>query len=98
MEAFASRALAQKLWTDVRTDSPCILHDFVSSVFVCSHNCYHYKIPEQGKGTDDHLLPLGDWLFFNISGVILFPFIRCYPRHGYLVNFGGASAYVSVGV
>ena len=23
---------------------------------------YHYKIPEQGKGTDDHLLPLGDWL------------------------------------
>ena len=25
----------------------------------CSHNCYHYKIPEQGKDTYDHLLPLG---------------------------------------
>ena len=31
----------------------------------CSHNCHHYKIPEQGKGTDDHLLPLGDWLCLN---------------------------------
>ena len=28
----------------------------------CLHNSKHYKIPEQGKGTDDHLLPLGDWL------------------------------------
>ena len=28
----------------------------------CLYNSYHHKIPEQGKGTDDHLLPLGDWL------------------------------------
>ena len=28
---------------------PCLLH------------CYYQEIPKQGKGTDDHLLPLGDW-------------------------------------
>ena len=28
----------------------------------CSHNSHHYKILAQGKGTDDHLLILGDWL------------------------------------
>ena len=28
----------------------------------CSHNSYRYKILKQGKGTDDHLLPLGHWL------------------------------------
>ena len=27
----------------------------------CLHNIYHYEIPEQSKGNDDHLLPLGDW-------------------------------------
>ena len=27
----------------------------------CLHNSHHHKIPEQGKGTDDYLLPLGDW-------------------------------------
>ena len=47
-------------------DSPystglCLLR-FPPEPLPCSHNCYHYKIPEQGKGTDDHLLPLGDWL------------------------------------
>ena len=30
----------------------------------CLHNSYHHKIPEQGKGTDDHLLPLGNWFLF----------------------------------
>merc|ERR1712198_660512 len=40
----------------------------------CLHNSYHHKIPEQGKGTDDHLLPLGDWLssFFVFFFRLLF--------------------------
>ena len=29
---------------------------------LCSNNSNPPKIPEQGKGTFDHLLPLGDWL------------------------------------
>ena len=57
-------------WTDVRTDSPCFtglrLLRFPLEPLPCSHNCYHYKIPEQGKGTVDHLLPLGDW-FWDVS-------------------------------
>ena len=28
----------------------------------CLHSSYHHEIPQQGKGTDDHPLPLGDWL------------------------------------
>ena len=31
------------------------------NTFEQGSDCYHYKIPEQGNGTDDHLLPLGDW-------------------------------------
>ena len=38
---------------------------FLPGPLPCLHNIYHYKIPEQGKGTDDHLLPLGDWLDHN---------------------------------
>ena len=34
---------------------------FPLELLPCSHNSYRYEIPEQGKGTDDHLLPLGDW-------------------------------------
>ena len=29
----------------------------------CLQNSYHKKILKQGKGTDEHFLPLGDWLF-----------------------------------
>ena len=29
----------------------------------CLHNSDQYKKREQGKGADDHLLPLGDWSF-----------------------------------
>ena len=32
----------------------------------CLHDCYYYKIPKQGNGTDDHLLPLGDWFFLEL--------------------------------
>ena len=47
----------------VRTDSPCVLQDFVplrgrSPAYLKG---YHKQIAQQGKGTDDHLLPLGDW-------------------------------------
>ena len=31
---------------------------FPTEPLPCSHNCYHYEIPKQGKATDDHLLPL----------------------------------------
>ena len=66
-------------WTYVRmdrhTDSPCStglrLLRFPPEPLPCSHSCQHYKIPEHGKGTDDHLLPLGDWLF-------LFPPFHCF--------------------
>ena len=74
-------------WTDRRmygcTDSPCStgLHLlwFLPGPLPCSHNCYHYKIPEQGKGTDDHLLHLGDWLTvlhssFHMIGQHLHPY------------------------
>ena len=27
----------------------------------CLNNSYQYKIQEQGKDTNNHLLPLGDW-------------------------------------
>ena len=53
--------------TDGRRDSPCILQDFVPlwlppGPLSCLLNCYHEEIPKQGKGTNDHLLPLCDWL------------------------------------
>ena len=51
-----------------RTDSPystglCLLR-FPPEPLPCSHNSYQYKISDKGKGTDDHLLPLGDWFSF----------------------------------
>ena len=42
-----------------RTTSP---HVPSGSAAQSSHNGDHHKIPDQGKGTDDHLLPWGDWL------------------------------------
>ena len=36
----------------------------------CLHHGYNNKIPEQGMGTDDHLLPLGDCSF-----LLLFPLL-----------------------
>ena len=46
------------------TDSPCFLQDFVplwgrSPAYLKG---YCKQTAQQGKGTDDHLLPLGDWL------------------------------------
>ena len=31
----------------------------------CLHNRHRSEIPKQGKGTADHLLPLGDWFFLS---------------------------------
>ena len=60
-----------------RTDSPYStvlrLLRFPPEPLPCSHNCYHYKILEQGKGTDDHLLPLGDWFFYHASLSLMGP-------------------------
>ena len=47
-----------------RTDSPCVLQDFIplrgqSPAYLKG---YHKQTVQQGKATDDHLLPLGDWL------------------------------------
>ena len=58
--------------TNVRTDEwtyrfplystgLCLLR-FPSEPLPCSHNSYRYQIQKQGKGTNDYLLPLGDWL------------------------------------
>ena len=57
--------------TDGRTDSPCILQDFVPSSSLrgrCPAYIIEYfkQMPRQGKGTDDHLLPLGDWFLPSI--------------------------------
>ena len=40
---------------------------FPSGPLPCLHYNYHQEIPEQGKGTDDHLLPLGDWFTSEFS-------------------------------
>ena len=47
---------------------------FLPGPLPCLHNIYHYKIPEQGKGTDDHLLPLGDWFFIKLQ---FHPTVHC---------------------
>ena len=65
------------VWKYRRTNSPCILQDFVPPSSLWGRcpayiiNNYHYNISEQGKGTDDHLWPLGDWftLLLYCSGV-----------------------------
>ena len=33
----------------------------------CLHSSYHIKMAGQDKGTDDHLMPLGDWLMSNFD-------------------------------
>ena len=38
----------------------------------CLHNSYHKKVVKQGRGTDDHLLPLGDWFSFFLSVTYFF--------------------------
>ena len=52
-----------------RTDSPCVLQDFVplrgrSPAYLKG---YHKQTAQQGKGTEDHLLPLGDWFMSNFD-------------------------------
>ena len=66
-------------WTDGRVDGTyrfplystglCPLQ-FPQGPLPCLHNSYHDEIPEQGKGTDDHLLPLGDWLISLIQNLV----------------------------
>ena len=58
--------------TDIRTDFPCILQDIIplgSAALPTS------KLPTyndgQGKGTADHLLPLGDLFFFVIAKIFV---------------------------
>ena len=52
-----------------RTDSPCVLQDFVplrgqSPAYLKG---YHKQTAQQGKGTEDHLLPLGDWFLSKLN-------------------------------
>ena len=37
----------------------------------CLLNSQYQEMPKQGKGTDDHLLPLGDWLLCSLQIFIL---------------------------
>ena len=59
-------ALSSSFWGSWygRTDSPCVLQDFIplrgrSPAYLKG---YHKQTAQQGKGTEDHFLPLGDWL------------------------------------
>ena len=51
--------------TDGRTDSPCVLQDFVpfGAAALLPLNLHHFLL-KQGTGTADHLLPLGCYFVF----------------------------------
>ena len=58
---------------DERTENLPILQDFVpyrgrcpASIKITKKNKNKKKV-QQGKGTADHLMPRGDWLFFFLS-------------------------------
>ena len=56
-------------WTDGRTEFLPILQDFVPSRGRCPATLCDFKTAKrQGKGTADHMMPLGDWL--NMEGKI----------------------------
>ena len=44
---------------------------FPPGLLPCLQNNHHYEIPEQGKGTNDHLLPLGDWFILYFLSLCL---------------------------
>ena len=46
-----------------RTLSPLVPSG--AAALPCLPDSKHHELQEQGKGTDDHLLPLGDWLFMK---------------------------------
>ena len=60
-------------WTDEWTEFLPILQDFIpyrgccpASIKITKKN-QQEKTVEQGKGTADHLMPLGDWLYLVLS-------------------------------
>ena len=63
----------------------CLLQ-FPPGPLPCLHNRYQKKILQQGKGTDDHLLPLGEWLtllsisfcLFSLSPKMSHPSVTAY--------------------
>ena len=63
---------------DGRTDSPCVLQDFVpfGAAALLPLNLQHFLL-KQGTGTADHLLPLGCYCFllFFLSYFLLDSFI-----------------------
>ena len=70
--AWASLGLAQASggadgWTDEQNFSP--FYRTLSPIEAAALLYIHviYQILKQGKGTTDHLMPLGDWLMFTFS-------------------------------
>ena len=70
--AWASLGLAQASggadgWTDEQNFSP--FYRTLSPIEAAAQLYIHviYQILKQGKGTTDHLMPLGDWLMFTFS-------------------------------
>ena len=63
---------------DGRTDSPCVLQDFVpfGAAALLPLNLNHFLL-KQGTGTADHLLPLG--CYFTVARTRLWP-IREQPE------------------
>ena len=71
---------------DGRTDSPLYSTGlrplrFPPGPLPCLHNSHHQKIIKQGKGTDDHLLPLGDWSTLVQRVSLRVVPISWFPRH-----------------
>ena len=58
---------------DGRTDSPCVLQDFVpfGAAALLPLNLNHFLL-KQGTGTADHLLPLGCYYFCHSYGMPFF--------------------------
>ena len=72
--------------TDGQTDrnSPCVLEDFVpfraAALLPINFNTHKLK---QGKGTDDHILPVGDWFpHYPQGGGVIMSGPRCVKGSG----------------
>ena len=55
-------------WTDVRTENLPILQDFVPYRGRCpaTAQLQAKNYMKRGKGTADHMMPLGDWFVFVV--------------------------------
>ena len=79
--------------TYIRTEFLPILQDFVpyrgrcpATIEVTIEKTIKETV-EQGKGTGDHLMPLGDWLFFFcVVWLLMVDFSPCWAHFGPLLG------------